>query len=331
MPYAFKLLSQELETYMNIGMRIMTENDLVRLNGICIDDLPPPTEEEKARGAATLTQRVLPEPVVPEYRQVEEGPVEASPELLMKLGALPPATPRVSDSDDIVVDGTGVQGAIQTAANVAASMGTPGVVPGSLVQTAQGPVFQPNPTTVTVVPPAKTIQVIGGPEEVVADETLSLGEQIPQALPVAQVQQQPVAQVPVQVAGQYPTQTLPHDMVIGAPVNFVQPPIGQLGGTYQQPLNMGSYASIYASSIPQPAQMYTSGVPGAPPTIAVTTDPMTMGHYAMGANVGPRPMRPSGASGGGTRRRQLQFGGEDNQGGGSSNSAAITVTVTKGN
>ena len=331
MPYAFKLLSQELETYMNIGMRIMTENDLVRLNGICIDDLPPPTEEEKARGATTLTQRVLPEPVVPEYRQVEEGPVEATPELLMKLGALPPPTPRVSDSDDVVVDGTGVQGAIQTAANVAASMGTPGVVPGSLVQTAQGQVFQPNPTTVTVVPPAKTIQVIGGPEEVVADETLGSGEQIPQVLPVAQPQQQ-VKQVPVQVAGQYPTQTLPHDMVVGAPVNFVQPPIGQLGGAYQQPLNMGSYASVYASSIPQPAQMYTSGVPGAPPTIAVTTDPMTMGHYAVGANIGPRPMRQSGASGGGTRRRQAPFGSEDNQGGGGpSNSAAITVTVTKGN
>jgi hypothetical protein len=166
MPYAFKLLAQELETYMNIGMRIMTEKDLLRLNGVNKDDLPPLTDEEKQRGAITLPERVLPETAVPEYRKEQEGVTEASPELLMKLGALPP-TPVVSDEDDIVVNGKGQpltatesvgMAAATVAAAADAARNVNGMQPGSIVQTQQGPMFQPAPTNVTIVPPARSIQ-----------------------------------------------------------------------------------------------------------------------------------------------------------------------------
>jgi hypothetical protein len=108
MPYAFKVLAQELETYMNIGMRIMTEKDLVFLDGLRKSDLPQDTTGLEGRHTI-LPERVLPETAVPEYREEEEGPSEASPELLMKLGAIPRTVPLTGTSaeGDVVVDGTG--------------------------------------------------------------------------------------------------------------------------------------------------------------------------------------------------------------------------------
>jgi len=324
MPYAFKLLSQELETYMNIGMRIMTEKDMLRLNGINKEDLPPPTEEEKARIATALPKLVLPEAVVAEYREVVEGPVEASPELLMKLGATPPATPRVSDGEELVVDGSGVQGAINAATAVASASPIPGVVPGSMVQTDKGPMFQPNPTTVTVVPPARSIQVVGGPEEVVADEELESRDTIPSVLPTAQAQMmsqpgvmaQPGMMVP-QGGGYYQ----PHNPFQGQ----FYGPVAQMPSPYGQNFNMSHSPMVYAASQPQPAQLYTSGVPGAPPTIAVNTDGQQMGGFLMPA---PRPMRNNIT----LKRKSVSFGGSGQEGesSGGSSDPNMKITVIKG-
>ena len=342
MPYAFKLLCQELETYMNIGMRIMTEKDLLRLTNVNKQDLPPPTEEEKAKGAVQLPERVLPEVSVPEYREEKEGPTEASPELLMKLGALPSVTPRISDSDDIVVDGKGTEGlqaSIDMAAAVASAPAQTGVVPGSLVQTAKGQVFQPNPTTVTVVPPARSIQVVGGPEPVEADEDLNPVQAtsgIPQILPQAPIQQQaqmpqvpmsqaqmPQAQMPQMQQGGYMMPQMPQMQQGGYMMPQMQPM--QQGGM----LNMGAYPTVYAASVPQPAQMYTSGVPSAPPTFAIPTDDLTMHQYAGGFQ-GPRPLRSAMK---GTRKNHQQVGfqsgsGQESQAG---TDPKVVVTVFKGN
>jgi hypothetical protein len=325
MPYAFKLLCQELETYMNIGMRIMTEKDMLRLNGVDKEDLPPLTEEERGRQAAPLQKLVLPEAVVPEYREVIEGPVEASPELLMKLGALPPATPRVSDEDDIVVDGTGVQNAIRTAAEVAASQGNaaPGVVPGTMVQTQQGPVFQPNPTTVTVVPPARTIQVVGGPEEVEADEVLGAeaSQGIPSILPKAQPNM--MAQQ-AQGANMMMSQPMFQQQQGGFQGQFYGP-VAQMPMPYGQGINMSQSPMVYAASQPQPAQLYTSGVPGAPPTIAVSTDDIQMGGFLMPQ--GPKPMRNNIT----LKRKSVSFGNQQSGESPSGNTdPGVKITVIKG-
>ena len=334
MPYAFKLLCQELETYMNIGMRIMTEKDLLKLDGINKDDLPPPTEEEKMRVVTNLPLRSLPESVVPQFREIVEGPTEASPELLMKLGAIAP-TPRVSSSDDIVLDGTGVQGAIQTAANVAASsVNPPGVVPGTMIQTSQGPMFQPNPTTVTVVPPARSIQVVGQPEDLVADEELEAEQvegRIPQMLPLAQgsplAQPQPMAQgQPIQgQQGGYMAPMMqmasPQMMHMGPISPMMQmAPMAQMGGG--QHYNMSPYPTVYAASQPQPAQLFSSGVPGAPPTIAVDTGAMQMGGFLMPQ--APRPMRSNT-----TQKKRVAFGGGEQQGQ-ARQDPNVTINVIKG-
>ena len=355
MPYAFKLLCQELETYMNIGMRIMTEKDLLILNGISRGDLPPLTEEERARGTIELPQRVLPEFTVPEYREPEEGVVDADPELLMKLGALPPATPRVSDANDIVVSGNGLGLGTATAINIAnatalAQTGpSQAVVPGSLVQTAHGPMFQPAPTTVTVTPPARSIQVVGEPEPLLADEDLGQGIPatgvIPEILPrqpMLQPIQQPMPPQPM------PQQPMPQQF---APQQFIQQPMPQQfapqqfapqqfapqqfapqQGGYYQPypqqypgLNMNSVPTVYAAPMASVAQLYTSGVPGAPPTIAINTDGQTMQQFA--APQGPRPQRSNITL---KRNKNVSFGSGFDSDKPSSDSN-LRVTVTKGN
>jgi len=311
---------------MNIGMRIMTEKDMLKLNGINIGDLPPYTEEEQARIAGALPKLVLPEAIVPEYREVIEGPVEASPELLMKLGATPPASPRTSDEDELVVDGSGVQGAIKTAAEIAASPAVPGVVPGSMVQTNQGPMFQPNPTTVTVVPPARSIQVMGAPEEVVADEELDAGDTLPTILPRAQPQMmaQPLQQ---SAAMAQPGMMVPQQG------GFYQPPfqgqyygpVGPINANMANPFNMSHSPMVYAASQPQPAQLYSSGVPGAPPTIAVNTDGQQMGGFMYGS--GPRPMRNNIT----LKRKSVSFGGgQESEASGGSSDPNMKITVIKG-
>ena len=348
MPYAFKLLCQELETYMNIGMRIMTEKDLLRLNGISKADLPPLTEEEKTRGAITLPERVLPETVVPEYREAEEAPLDADPELLRKLGALTPTVPVVSDGDDTVVDGTGLASGINIAAAIArAQEQGQGVVPGSLVQTAQGQVFQPTPTTVTVLPPARSIQVTGAPEPLEADEVLeqpiasagplpaiaagqpamaspmaspiNASSVIPQVLPQ---QQQGGGYYMNQQYSPYPPQQFYQPMAMTSPMPSPMPM--QYGG-YPQ-VNMSSGPAVY-SSVGQPmappmAQFYTSGVPGAPPTIAVDTADQTMSQFANPMGGGPRPQRNN------ITLKRKSAGASSTM---ASSDSSMRVTVTKGN
>ena len=324
MPYAFKLLSQELETYMNIGMRIMTEKDLLRLTGINKDELPPLTDEQR-RIASTLQERVLPEASVPEFREIEEGPTEASPELLMKLGIRTPGAPIVSDEDTLVVNATGVQGSIKTAAEVALRSGTPGVVSGSMVQTSNGQVFQPNPTTVTVVPPAvnvglqKSVKAIGAPEPLVADEELGT---IPQVLPQAPPMM-PQAQGPPMQQGGY---MMPQVQMPQVQMPQLMPQVFQ-GGYYpmNSGLNMNQVPAIYATSMSQPAQLYTSGVPGVPPTISVSTDNEDMSNFISGS--GPRVMRNNT-----TAKKRVGFNDGPNQSGssGQSSDPNMKITVIKG-
>jgi hypothetical protein len=329
MPYAFKLLSQELETYMNIGMRIMTEKDMLELEGVSKADLPNIVADGTLSGdAVVLPERVLPETAVPEYRELDEGPTEASPELLMKLGALPRTAPVVDDGGSIIVDATGSgTGAAIGAAIEAASMPTgPGAVSGSLVQTDQGQVFQPNPTTVTVVPPARSIQIMPGEGETLeADEELgspgplqSTAQQtIPQVLPLQQQQPYPY---PYPAPGYGPPGygTQPYYMQ-GPPMNMAQP--------MAQPLNMGQAPAIYATQQLPGAQIFSSGVPGAPPTISVPTDQSTMSQFSLPS--GPKPKKSITM-----RRRPNQGSGQGQEGGyqdepSSSNSASVVVTVSK--
>ena len=77
------------------------------------------------------------------------------------------------------------------------------------------------------------------------------------------------------------------------PIQTMQPMQGQNMMQFQpygNQINMGPSPTVYSSQPVQPAQMYTSGVPGAPPTIAIPTDDLTMQQFASPMQ-GPRPQR----------------------------------------
>jgi hypothetical protein len=84
MPYAVKLLDQEMNTYLNMGMRFLTTKDVKKFR-------PPPFSEltgdqEAALLGAALPERVLPETAILEYLPQPEEP-EVRPEDLAALGA----------------------------------------------------------------------------------------------------------------------------------------------------------------------------------------------------------------------------------------------------
>jgi DNA-directed RNA polymerase II subunit RPB2 len=85
MPYAVKLLDQEMNTYLNMGMRFLTTKDMKHFR-------PPPFAEltgdqEQALLDAALPERVLPETTILEYLPAPEEP-EVRPEDLAALGAV---------------------------------------------------------------------------------------------------------------------------------------------------------------------------------------------------------------------------------------------------
>ena len=87
MPYATKLLEQELSTYMNMSMRILTNNDLQKLEAPTLHEMTD--AEQSAALSAPIPTRVLPETQVPEFVALTEEQV-ANLEDLSALSALPP-------------------------------------------------------------------------------------------------------------------------------------------------------------------------------------------------------------------------------------------------
>jgi len=83
MPYATYLLNQELNTYMNMGMRILTSKDVEHLRRPEVKDLLDPSLIDLAN--KELQVLILPDTTVPQYITPVET-VEARPEDLRSLG-----------------------------------------------------------------------------------------------------------------------------------------------------------------------------------------------------------------------------------------------------
>ena len=92
MPYATKLLEQELSTYMNIGMRVLTNSDLQKLESPALKEMSD--AEQVAALSAILPQRVLADTQVPELIALTEEQT-ANLEDLSALSALPPPEPEL--------------------------------------------------------------------------------------------------------------------------------------------------------------------------------------------------------------------------------------------
>jgi hypothetical protein len=83
-PYAFKLLDQEMGAYLNMGMRVLTQKDVKHFRGPPLGELT--ADEEERLLSTTLPERVLLDTEIPEMIIPPEEP-EVSPEELVALGA----------------------------------------------------------------------------------------------------------------------------------------------------------------------------------------------------------------------------------------------------
>ena len=112
-PYALKLLDQELATYLNMSIRCLTDKDVTRLRGPALQELT--ADQQQQLSTAPLPERVLLETTVPELVAVTEEPT-ASPADLAALGA----------AEEVAEDS--IEGSIKFA-NAAIGMGEPAAAP----------------------------------------------------------------------------------------------------------------------------------------------------------------------------------------------------------
>ena len=82
-PYAYKLLDQEMNAYMNMGMRALTEMDVKHFRGPALGELA--ADEEERLLSMVLPERILLDTEIPEMIQPPEEP-EVKPEDLAALG-----------------------------------------------------------------------------------------------------------------------------------------------------------------------------------------------------------------------------------------------------
>jgi DNA-directed RNA polymerase II subunit RPB2 len=121
-PYSLKLLEQELNGYLNMGMRLLTDKD------VKIFRKPPVLEmtedQERALLEAPLKDRVLPDTMVLEYIPPAEEQ-EVRPEDLAAMGATedkeeaaPPAAPEVPVQQPVAAQQSGQEGVVLKLGNM---------------------------------------------------------------------------------------------------------------------------------------------------------------------------------------------------------------------
>ena len=84
-PYAFKVLEQEMNAYLNMGMRVLTTNDVEHFRKPPIKELT--ADQQRVLLEGKLPDRILPETEIPEFLPEPEEP-EVRLEDLEALGAI---------------------------------------------------------------------------------------------------------------------------------------------------------------------------------------------------------------------------------------------------
>jgi DNA-directed RNA polymerase II subunit RPB2 len=91
MPYAVKVLEQEMNAYLNMGMRFLTTNDVKHFRKPPIAELTE--DQQRVLLEGKLPDRILPETEIPEFLPAPEEP-EVRPEDLEALGAIEKEEPK---------------------------------------------------------------------------------------------------------------------------------------------------------------------------------------------------------------------------------------------
>jgi DNA-directed RNA polymerase II subunit RPB2 len=192
-PYAYKLLDQEMNAYMNMGMRALTEMDVKHFRGPALGELA--ADEEERLLSMVLPERILLDTEIPEMIQPPEEP-EVKPEDLAALGL----TKEEEEEKEVA------------AASVATFTSTP------------------SNTFSIELPRGLNVQATPGIEETTFDELPYEGNEEPQQQQQQQPQQQQNT-VSVQTSNQ-PVLVIPMNVgTPAAPTEIIPPPIPGGPGT----------------------------------------------------------------------------------------------------
>jgi hypothetical protein len=280
-PYATKLLDQELAFFLNMRFHMLTERDVKHLRGAPLVELT--ADQQRAALAAKLPERILLDTVVPERLEKKEE-FTIRPEDLSALGLGEEDEPTMEVKPK--VNSRVLNAAVEAAVNAALTTSTiPGKVNSAVVNAAVNAAIsasnaarleqeEPPKANVQAQPLLSNLQFTSaapqplGPSNVnenlgleegdydtfPQDSEVSSGMDMPMRTPLVPQQQQQQSQVNVQ------TSTQP---VLVVPLNMAQ---------QQAP----------------PAEYMGSAAPGAPPTFAVDTSARAMNSAGFGASQ-PQP------------------------------------------
>ena len=315
-PYAMKLLDQELTFFMNAGMRILTDHSIRKLRGAPLVELT--ADQAAAALSAELPERVVPDLAIPEMIERKEE-MEVSADDLAALGlAAPTATAEPVAPIEPVntrVLNAAVEAAVNAVVNASATSTTPARLNAAAVNAAVSaamaatkdvpldekvaPAASANaPSQNLVFSPAFANAAAAAPSGAPDLEEANLDE-MPEGEPINSA---PTAPAPVQNS-QVNVQTSTQPVLV-------------------VPLNVGA-----AAPTAPPAEFMNSPAPGAPPTFAVDTSERAMN--ATGLSGGGAGGGNSRRSGGGSRPSSPKRGGGSSGGSSNSNqmSAAPNVKV----
>ena len=239
MPYATKLLADELQTYMNMGLRILTAKGLAKLEESQI--ALPMGAEIQAALARPLPERILPETRVPEFREALTEVAQPAEEDLYALGVIKAPAPAEDQDED------------------EEEYPSYGYVAGEEGRTPNFPIAGSTPLTST--PPYATNLTPPVPASAPASAPA------PAPAPAAAAFTGP----PLTSTPPYATNTTPPGPVQGQP--FVQQ------GGYQQMMVPAPlmYQQMMPMQ-PMQSMMVPAPMAGGPPTIVIDTSAMAMQH-----------------------------------------------------
>ena len=260
-PYATKLLDQELAFFLNMSMRMLTERDVTHLRGAPLVELT--ADQQAAALAAKLPERTLLDTVVPERLEKKDTDFAVRPEDLSALGLADIETEEAARGFDLKpkVNSRVLNAAVEAAVNAALTTSTvPGKVNSAVVNAAVNAAIaasnaMPEEKAIAPAapPPMAGLQFTSAqPQPVEADEGLGAEdyETFPEDSEVAPGLDMPRRSQPQPQQSQVNVQTSTQPVLV-------------------VPLNMTQQAP--------PAEYIGTATPGAPPTFAVDTSQKAMG------------------------------------------------------
>jgi DNA-directed RNA polymerase II subunit RPB2 len=284
-PYATKLLDQELAFFLNMSMRMMTERDVTHLRGAPIVELT--ADQQRAALAAKLPERTLLDTVVPERLEKKEDMV-VRPEDLSALGLGPEAEEEEARGFDLKpkVNSRVLNAAVEAAVNAALTTSTvPGKVNSAVVNAAVNAaiaasnampeeVAEPTVTRQPMSASMGNLQFTSAAPQQLAQPTVDegLGEDdydvFPEDSEVNTGLDMPRRSQQLQNLNQYQNQNQNQNQSQVNVQTTTQPVL-------VVPLNMAQQQA-------PPAEYMGSAAPGAPPTFSVDTSQRAMGAAGFG-------------------------------------------------